>query len=563
MTASNRQILSELERLRGDFGPEAAHRKRALLARLATARLATAPEVLALHDLLCFWRAYPDDRALLLQVEAMLAAFGERADLRRHRAALADSGIAGTDLNYEFFMPMARWIAERWPADLTIDWDEYGAGEALEKVLNLLALYAETPGLDELPYSAREWLDRLRGPRETDAAFLVRRIAELPLDTFQREYFYEHLAVPMTLRGTAAAGGPSRTLAHLPGARVHYQTGPLDTRRPELPAAVLEAPERITAVPVRRGRAIIELAREALLTRSRDLDAFSFGDPRDVRLVEAGQGLQFALIGLIPERRLVFEATYGYLTLKNGVPVGYGVVSALFGSVEVAYNVFDAFRGGEAAHIYGRLLAALRQIFAADTFTIFPYQLGGEGNREGLESGAWWFYQKLGFRARDEATRRLMVRELARMKKRRGYRTSLETLAELATENVYYELGRPREDVIGRLALGQVSERVTAFLARRFGARRRRAERICVEEARALLGVPHPRRLRAGERIAWQRWSPLVLALPRIDRWTAADRRALAGVIQAKGGRRESDFVARFDAHRKLRRLIRRLARPE
>ena len=34
-------------------------------------------------------------------------------------------------------------------------------------------------------------------------------------------------------------------------------------------------------------------------------------------------------------------------------------------------------------------------------FTIYPYQLGDDGNQKGLASGAWWFYQKLGFRARD------------------------------------------------------------------------------------------------------------------------------------------------------------------
>ena len=38
------------------------------------------------------------------------------------------------------------------------------------------------------------------------------------------------------------------------------------------------------------------------------------------------------------------------------------------------------------------------------------------------------------------------------------------------------------------------------------------------------------------------------------------DRRALAEVIRAKGGRRESDFVLRFNAHRRLHRALIRLA---
>ena len=50
------------------------------------------------------------------------------------------------------------------------------------------------------------------------------------------------------------------------------------------------------------------------------------------------------------------------------------------------------------------------------------------------------------------------------------------------------------------------------------------------------------------------------MILPGIERWSAAERRAAAAVIRAKGGRRESDFVLAFDQHRKLRRAIVALA---
>jgi hypothetical protein len=52
-----------------------------------------------------------------------------------------------------------------------------------------------------------------------------------------------------------------------------------------------------------------------------------------------------------------------------------------------------------------------------------------------------------------------------------------------------------------------------------------------------------------------------VLCLPGLDRWPAAERAALVAVIRAKGGRRESDFVARFDAHRRLRSALLALGR--
>ena len=52
-----------------------------------------------------------------------------------------------------------------------------------------------------------------------------------------------------------------------------------------------------------------------------------------------------------------------------------------------------------------------------------------------------------------------------------------------------------------------------------------------------------------------------MLALPEVRRWNAADKLALAEVIRAKGGRRESDFVRRFDAHARLRSALAALAR--
>ena len=51
-----------------------------------------------------------------------------------------------------------------------------------------------------------------------------------------------------------------------------------------------------------------------------------------------------------------------------------------------------------------------------------------------------------------------------------------------------------------------------------------------------------------------------MLMLDGVERWPPADRRAFAAAVRAKGGRRESDYLRRFDAHTRLRRAVRRLA---
>jgi hypothetical protein len=99
------------------------------------------------------------------------------------------------------------------------------------------------------------------------------------------------------------------------------------------------------------------------------------------------------------------------------------------------------------------------------------------------------------------------------------------------------------------------------LLARRSDVPREEAAGSFEREAASLLGVPFRslRGWRAGERIAWRRWAPLVVVLPGVAGWPPEDHEALVAVIRAKGGRRESDFVGAFDLHVPLRKAMRRL----
>jgi len=556
-----RSLLAALAKLRLEFGPAASEAKQGLLAALARAELPAARDVLSLHELLAFWRAYPDDAELLAAIESALAAFGRRRDLRRHRRALADSGIVGCDIAYPFFFSTAVRLARRFPGRLEVDWPEWEKKTELESLLHLLVSYAESPAVDELVHSPRQWLDLLRGPHEASGAFLARRFAALAGDSFVRETTYDRLSPALVLRGDETT--PSRTAAKAPVDRFAWQRGPLDRSRPDLGRFLATARPRVRALGRRAGARYLELARDAMVTRSRDLDAFANGDPTDVRRVDCGGGLAFAVIGQVPERRLLVESVYGALTLKNGVPIGYVLFSSLFGSTEIAYNVFDTYRGAEAARIFAWVAAAAHAIFGSTTFSIDPYQLGHFGNHEGLASGAWWFYYKLGFRPRDAAVKRLVRAELAAMRRAPAHRSTVATLEQLSAEPLFLSLGGDGGVALGGLSPGKLGETIARLLAVRAGADRERALAECRREAAVRLGVRSIAGWSAAERTWWERWSPVVLAIPEIERWKPAERRALVAVIRAKGGHRESEYVRRFDAHRKLRAAVLELVTPD
>jgi hypothetical protein len=544
------RALATLERIKDNYGGASAGRKLAALRALERARLGTARQVERLHEALCFLAAYPDDARVAAQVERMLARFARRADLQARRDALADTGISGTTIRYRFFWPTARWLAHRWPAEFGLDRNDGEAEDNIAAALPLLVTPAEAQWLREGEPAGYDALDALRGGA-SDATFLARAIEAMPGDSFTRESFYDRLDPSCAL--VPGRNTPSRTRARHARAPAAFRTAPLVRTRPDLRAEIRRPPRAVRAVAPREGARVVELARGAMITRKRDLDAFAYGDARDVRIVDDGNGLAFALIGMLPERRTLLPAVYGALTLQNGVPIGYSQVDAIAGTAAISFNTFPTFRGGEAAHVFARLLAMARHVFGTGSFSIEPYQLG-VGNEEGIESGAWWFYYKLGFRPRAAAARRIARAELARMRANPRFRSSPATLRKLAAWHVFFDLdpARPR----GLPPVAALGERAAAILARRSSPDRTAA---LEETSRALIQLTGVRSL-AGftrdERIAWRRWGPFLLALPGVARWRTAERRALARVVRAKGGRRESDFAALFDAHPRLARAL-------
>jgi hypothetical protein len=550
-------LLNRLVALRSTYGPGCAETRLPLLRSLEGVQLRTAAQVTTLHELLCVLHAYPDDEEVFAQVARMLAAFGARADVRRHRTRLLNSGIAGTDIVYPFGFSTAQWLVARCSGSLSVEWPGVSHPDLLEGRLQLFSLWAERPVFDEPPLEGRAWLERLRG-RESDAAFIIRRSAALPVHGMANDHLYDELG--LTLRVAGGPDTPDRTRARMPGHPLVDQRDPLRTARPDIVAEIMTPPRRIRRVGGRQARVLLDMARESMVTRARDLYTFTAANLKDASLVDCGDGLEFFCIGVEPEQRLLLDAVYGILTLRNGVPIGYALFSALWRSTEVAYNVFESFRGGESAWIYGRLLATIRAMFATDTITVDPYQLGHH-NDEGLESGAWWFYYKLGFRPWDPAVARLAETEARKVRERRGYRTSLATLRKLVRANLFLQAGSSRRDVIGAIPTGAIGLRVSDYVQERIGSDRELATATLAAEAGSRLGVGGWRRLPAGERLFWERWAPLVALMPGLDGWTADERRDLATIIRAKGSRSERDFVARFDAHPRVGAALVALAR--
>jgi hypothetical protein len=93
--------------------------------------------------------------------------------------------------------------------------------------------------------------------------------------------------------------------------------------------------------------------------------------------------------------------------------------------------------------LYARTLNVFHHFTGARAFSLDPYQIGHE-NEEGIESGAFWFYRKLGFRPTRKDILRLALKEEEKIKTRKGYRTTAATLRKLAASPMIFELDSER-----------------------------------------------------------------------------------------------------------------------
>jgi len=546
--------LNRLEKLKTTFGINQQFSKSILLKKLQNRRLTNVGQVIRLHDVLCFMYAYPDSEEIFLTTKTMLKSFSERSDLKSFKNKLINSGIAGTDIHYQFFWPMACWIADNWPNCFNILWDDVENKEKLLKIIPFLVTSSESGIFEEYDLDAKEWLDRLKNTKETSAEFFVLRLKQAYATDLEREALHDDVNLNYMLQSSQTTPNVSNSV--FSNSRITFHNDALNTKRTALKFALKITEFKVKKPSTKDCNLLVNLARKTMLTHERDLDSFSYGNTHDVKLIDFDDGYQIACIGMIPERRYLLHTTYGFLNMKNGLPIGYFQISCVFNYAEVAFNLFSPFRGAEASLIFSRNMSVAHKIFEVNSFVLDPHQLGHE-NSDGLKSGVWWFYNKLGFKPMDEKIQKILRQELQKMKKNSNYRSSLTILNALASDNMFYNINDSEKDYQTLGNIGYISIATSLYLASRYGANRELGIDICLKDTLALTGMRNKyNRINQGEKNAWQRWAPLVNSFGKLNNWSSQERKQLGEIISAKGQNDELVYLKKINNHKKLKNKI-------
>ncbi|MGA9773544.1 MAG: hypothetical protein WBV94_31225 [Blastocatellia bacterium] len=553
------QLLDELDEAKRSFG-NGGTRVENLLSSLAGHEFSDVESLIRFHEALLFICAYPQSRKALQSAEAALSSFADRVERSGEDLTPLDyieySGIAGTVLHGTYSYGIARWLVDKHPADSEIDWERVEKKERLGLILpRIIPLLAEDSLVEaNVPYL--DWIHAAKKPQASDLSWIVESFERSALSEKEKSMLYDSLELWISWNMNHSHA--SRTLNRRKPRKIFYHTTPLIRRNEVTLAEEIDSPISIRKLSRTEGRAVLDMCRDTTCVRYRELYGIAYGDPSSIVGADVGRGVEIFLWGLAAERRLPLRAYHAGFTLKNGVPVNYIEGISIFERMELGFNTFYTYRDGETAWVYAQALRFLRQLVGVTCFSIDPYQIGFN-NDEALESGAFWFYRKLGFRPTESGLAKLALAEEKKIAANREYRTPLRVLKTLSRGHVIYELPGARAGDWDGFRIRNLGLAVQRRAASEFNGNLKAMRAASIKEVGGALDL-ELESLNKPTRRAFDDLAPVLALIPDLARWTGEEKRRLREIIRAKMGRNETRYVRLLQRHEQLRDAIIRLS---
>lgn len=384
-------------------------------------------------------------------------------------SSLHNSGIAGTPVVAAFSLAITCWLVERFGDDVTLASVE-GDPELVMALLEPTLDPMEQEVLSEQPLRWPAWRARHLGrERAAQLRRLLRLINRMPGDPVEHEASFA--AMRVFVRWKIPPDAPVLTTGRFGVGDLRFHPGKL-RRRATAAAAWKEGPGRPVRLDQGDRRALVDVARGTLAALLSETEPFSYASEAEVELHDLGRGIQVALFPCIAGKKLALEAYVGYLLLKNHVPVAYGGGWVLGRQARFGINVLPPFRGGESAVLLTQLLRLYAHRFSLKCFLVEPFQIG-KGNPDGIRSGAFWFYWRLGFRPRQPDLLALAEAEARRLRTP-GTRTAPALLRQLSESVMRWET--PLTERWDPIDVDQVGAQVSRYILTEFDGDRATAQ---------------------------------------------------------------------------------------
>lgn len=536
-----RALLNELEGCLYDFSTRGCNSKEATLTKLLAGRPASAADAHRWQRCALFLMAYPCSRRQFALARQALELLSDNIGSPAWQARLENSSVVGSWCQVSLSFHLTQSLYCELPQQIQL-FSMDASPEVQEGVLGALLPPLLHAALADRHLSAAGLRSRL----EANARNYLQRLLELfeqaPLSITVKELLWQQLGlfirVPVLKRVWFDAEGQEELFFH---------RGALKKSAPPLTRRLDALFDEVSLTEAQRA-ALLLRARLMLAYQLRETDPITYADATAIRLFSVGRGLRVALFPLLPAMRLPLESYVGYMAFKNGIPLAYGGCWMFVHRARTGIHVFPYGRGGESAWAFARVLQLYRQVYGVSQFVADPFQLG-RNNADGIQSGAFWFYYRLGFRPADIHLRQQAEQEARRLQANPRYRTNRILLRTFADTSVELSLLPDRQTPDPQL----LSEKL---LRRRVHEKTVHVPMAAAAQLAEQLSGRSWKRWPAGEQAAWLRLLPLLEAVDWSG-FSKAEQREVARLIRCKGHADEGDFIAGTQRSAAWQKLLR------
>lgn len=466
------------------FNEDSAKLKQQALLKCVAAKIEGANTIKQYHDALLFLLAYPENENLQSLAVNEMKRLAERIkNLSGSQHEKLDlSGLAFTNTHGGFSISLIKWLLKEFPDQARIhSFDEEGVHpkEILKHALGEMEF--EIASDEKLKSEA--WVAKASGTKNKNKQlqWIINQFEKIEASGLIKDQLMESLKLYVTIEPKEDSF--SRSFGKVSQKQNYFHDKGLlkkfDER--ELINRKLPKPKKLSP---QQKHEIINSSRVALCLLNRETDPVTYCNEDGLLYYELEHGLSIALFSMLPERRLPLESYIGFMMFKNGYPMAYGG-GWLFGKRSLlGINIFEAFRGGESAFVFAQLLRTYKNAFGADYFEVEPYQFGKD-NPEGLQSGAFWFYYRFGFRPVDEQLNKLATEESQKIQADKKYRSPISTLKLFTKSNVCVNFSNHPKPINP----SDISKFITQQIVKQFNGDRAAAEKFCNSKMKKELGV--------------------------------------------------------------------------
>lgn len=488
------------------------------------------------HQQTLFHLAFPDTRETHRDMFTALEDFSQQS--RPYPDAVKYAGLRGSSVTGIFSYAIARWLAQRFPDDSSIE-----SASTDPETLRLLFRFL-LPACEYEQISAGEggWVERIRllyDPSGGSSLSWILNLMEIRIADEKlkellfhqlniylrweiRDPFFNLSAMRLPLQQPVSCGPFPRSVM------------PRRAARKKLPAPV--------QLNKQFRQLLMDIARASLLFLYRETEPFTYASPDELVYFELENGFSIALYGMEAGRRLSVESYIGYLAFRNGIPMAYGG-GWLFGQrCQFGIHIFPAFRGGGSGYLLAQLIRVYHQYFGASRFVVKPYQFGKQ-NPDAIRSGAFWYYYKAGFRPENKTLAARARLEWKKKKAQKTYRSTPALLRRFTGSPLYLELVPGAQPVYDAAVL---SRHITSYINTRFGGNRAAALRYCSRELYRRLELND--HLPGISTLTWENWSLLLVSSLPAGKINSTFKKQLCRLLALKSRVREKAFILKLQS---------------